>query len=260
VNVLSIFQITTVERTSSTSGRVERPMSTDLAALVRANGYAIWTDFLDHPCLTRLRHQSDALLSTEHARNYPKSTRIWDLHIHGGAFVDVLTDTRLVPLLDALLGEGHLLSDYSLNQVQPGQPLDDWHIDYPYNEMTAPVSGAILGLQCVLAMDRFSDDNGATQLIAQTHHSPRSPTAPFGAPVVFDAAPGSLLVMAAATWHRSGLNRSQGPRAAVLMSFVERWVKPMSAPTDGLEEPIPQRLRTLLALDAAPETINGVPL
>jgi hypothetical protein len=66
-----------------------------------------------------------------------------------------------------------------------------------------------------------------------------------------------LAVMAAATWHRSGLNQSDRPRTAVLMSFVERWIKPMSAPTDGLEEPIPRRLRALLGLETAVETING---
>lgn len=235
-------------------------MPTELAMVVRADGYAVWPGFLDGACLARLRRGADALLATEHARRYPKSTRIWDLYLHGGSFVEVLTDDRLIPILDTLLGEGHLLSDYSLNQVGPGQPIDDWHIDYPYNEMPVLVSGAILGLQCVLTLNHFDQRNGATQLIGGTHRTPCRPTAPTTAPVIYEAEPGSLLVMAAATWHRSGLNQSDRPRTALLMSFVERWIKPMSAPTDGLKEPAPQRLRALLGLETATETINGVPI
>jgi hypothetical protein len=44
----------------------------------------------------------------------------------------------------------------------------------------------------------------------------------------------------------------------MLMSFVEGWIKPMSAPTDGLAQPLPERLARLLGLDAVVETINGV--
>ena len=235
-------------------------MPTELATTVQAQGYGVWHGFLAGARLARLRRDADTLLASEHARHYPKSTRIWDLYLHGESFVEVLTDDRLIPLLDSLLGEGHLLSDYSLNQVGPGQPIDDWHIDYPYNEMPALVNGAILGLQCVLTLDRFDHRNGATQLIGGTHHVPRRPDSPHTAPFIYEAEPGSLLVMAAATWHRSGMNQSDHSRTALLLSFVERWIKPMSAPGDGLEEPVPQRLRALLGLETATETINGVPI
>lgn len=232
----------------------------DLAAEVVANGYAIWNEFLDHEQVSAVREAATELFVSEYARPYPKSTRIWDLHLHGEPYVGVLTDPRLADLLDALLCERHLLSDFSLNQVEPGRPIDDWHIDYPYNEMPALVTGSILGLQCVLALDPFDDDNGATQLLPGTHAQPKRPSKPYGTPFTFKADPGTLLVMAAATWHRSGLNRSDRPRAAVLMSFVERWIKPMSAPTIGLIEPIAPRLADLLGQGAAVETINGVPI
>jgi ectoine hydroxylase-related dioxygenase (phytanoyl-CoA dioxygenase family) len=233
---------------------------TSLTTTVQTHGYAVWPSFLDGPRLATLRRAADELLNTEHARRYPKSTRVWDLYLHGEPYVDVLCDERLASVLDALLGDGHLLSDVSLNQVNPGQPLDEWHIDYPYNEMPTLVSGALLGLQCVLALDRFAEYNGATQLIEGTHQVPRQPAGQAAAHVVYEAEPGSLLIMAAATWHRSGLNRSDRPRTAVLLSFVERWIKPMSAPTAGLVEPIPPRLRSLLGLETAAETINGIPI
>lgn len=70
----------------------------------------------------------------------------------------------------------------------------------------------------------------------------------------------SLLVLAAAAWNHSGNNRSTAPRTAMLMSFVERWIKPMSAPVDGLARPLSPRLASLLGEHSSPETINGVPV
>jgi ectoine hydroxylase-related dioxygenase (phytanoyl-CoA dioxygenase family) len=232
----------------------------ELAARICDEGFAIWHGFLDSVRLADLRSAAAHLLTGEHAHRYPKSTRAWDLHLHGHPFIDVLMDPRLADLLNILLRDRHLLSDFSLNQVLPGQPVDDWHIDYPYNEMPTLVTGSILGLQCVLALDRFDEVNGATQLQPGTHRTPTRPAEPYGLSVSFDAEPGTLLVMAVATWHRSGPNRSSDPRTAMLMSFVEGWIKPMSAPTDGLNQPVPGRLASLLGLDAVVATINGVPI
>ena len=234
--------------------------ASELAQAIASDGYAIWPDFVHGEQLRVLKANAGVLLAGPHGRAYPKSTRAWDLHLHAGPYVEVLIDERMASLVDTLLGHGHLLSDFSLNQVNPHQPTDDWHIDYPYNEMPRLVSGSLLGLQCVLALDRFRPDNGATHLLPGTHTTPTKPAPQYESAVLFEAPAGSLLIMAAATWHRSGLNTSDRPRTAMLMSFVERWIKPMSAPTDGLAEPAPVRLRALLGLEAAAETINGVPL
>ncbi len=202
-----------------------------LIADVQKQGFAVWPRFLDATRCAEIRSLTTALAEGEHGIRFPKSTRVWDLYRHGDRFVDLLADPALSSLLDGLLGENHLLSDYSLNVVQPGQPVDGWHVDYPYNEMPAPVTGSVLGLQCVLALDAFSATNGATQLVpgSQTRTGRPDPDTVTDH-VVFDCEPGSLLVMAAATWHRSGFNASSGPRSAILMSFVERWVRPMTDP------------------------------
>ncbi len=232
---------------------------TGTAAAVREQGYAIWPGFLGPTALDELRCLAAALTSGPHANRFPKSTRVWDLYRHGEPFVDVLRRHDLTRLLRDLLGEHYLLSDYSLNVVGPGQPVDDWHLDYPYNEMPALVTGSLLGLQCVLALDTFGRDNGATMLIPGSHHTPRRPK-PTAAttPASFEAEAGSLLVMAAATWHRSGFNRSADPRAAVLLSFVERWVRPMSDPPEPGPWATTDPLRIMFGMQRPPETINGV--
>lgn len=204
-----------------------------LAEVVREEGAAVWRTFLDKGALDHVRSATTALAQGSHAHAYPKSTRVWDLFRHGDIFVDLLSDRPLNALLTELLGEHHLLSDCSLNVVHSHQPIDDWHIDYPYNEMPTLVAGSVLGLQCVLAVDAFTSENGATQFVPGSHAPPRRPvvTEVRGA-VIFEAEPGDLLVMAATTWHRSGHNTSGEPRTAILLSFVERWVRPMLDPPE----------------------------
>lgn len=226
---------------------------------VHKQGFAVWPGFLTGQRCDAVRLLARQLADSEHANRYPKSTRVWDLYRHGDEFVELLGEPMLTAVLDELLGVNHLLSDYSLNVVQPGQPVDGWHIDYPLNEMPSRVSGSVLGLQCVLAMDSFSSSNGATQLVPTSHLRLDRPDAEADLDhVVFDAEPGTLLIMAAATWHRSGFNSSTTPRSAVLMSFVERWVRPMSEPPEPGPWGHTDALRILLGMQRPPETINGV--
>ncbi len=233
---------------------------TDLVETLHRDGFAVWPGFVTGDRLDRLAGTVAATLAGGHAQRFPKSTRAFDVYRLDGAFVELVGDGRLAGLLDAVLGTGHLLSDLSLNSVNPGQPVDDWHIDYPFTEMHAMLPGGVVGVQCVLAMSPFTPTSGATNLLPGTHRRPRRPGPVTGEPVLFEARPGDLLVMAAATWHRSGFNAGDTHRDAILLSFVERWVRPMSAPTDGLAEPVPDRLAELLGLTRPVETINGVPI
>lgn len=232
-----------------------------LAQEVRHAGAAVWPRFAEGQQLVDLRTAAYQLTIGHHALHFPKSTRVWDLYRHGQCFLDLLTAPQLHEVLHHLLGVHFLLSDFSLNVVHPHQPIDDWHIDYPYNEMYQLVSGSLLGLQCVLALDEFTTQNGATQYIPGSHADPRRPAPEdIGTSTVFHAQPGTLLIMAAATWHRSGVNTSSSTRAAILLSFVERWIRPMSGPPETGPWSSTEALRLLLGVQRPPETINGVPV
>lgn len=230
-----------------------------IAAEVLTQGFAIVPDFLGPDSVRTLRQAARTLAAGGHGHHYPKSIRVWDLFRHGPQFADILTNTRLTSTLNDLLGRHHLLSDYSLNIVNPGRPIDDWHIDYPYNEMQSLLDGGILGLQCVLALDDFDTRNGATQLIPRSHRPPRRPDpSEVDSATTFEARAGDLLMMAAATWHRSGVNQTSTDRAALLLSFVPRWVRPMVDPPEPGPWAPTDALRILLGIERPPETINGV--
>lgn len=237
------------------------PSAQSVAASVRERGAGIWPGFLNDAQLQALRNKTDELLTTDHTLAFPKSSRVWDLYRHGQVFVDLLSLRHLEQLLLLVLGKHYLLSDYSLNVVNPGQPRDDWHLDYPFNEMPTLVHGSVLGVQCVLTLDTFTADNGATQYLPVSHRPPQHPDpSASDEHETFHASAGTLMIMAASTWHRSGYNATEHSRSAILLSFVERWIRPMSDPPEPGPWSTTPAMRLLLGQERPPETINGVPI
>jgi ectoine hydroxylase-related dioxygenase (phytanoyl-CoA dioxygenase family) len=233
----------------------------ELAARVREDGVGQWPDFVTGPTLDGLRADARRLATGRRALHFPTSTRVWDLHLHGPRFVELLDHADLAALLDDLLGPEHLLSDHSLNVVHGDGRPDRWHVDYPYNEMRDLTDGPILAIQCVLALDDFTVDNGATRHLPRSHRPPRRPPPglDLDGPALLAKA-GTLTVLAAATWHRSGRNTTGTPRSAILLSFVEGWIRPMTGPPEPGPWAHDARTRRLLGLERPPETIDGHPV
>jgi ectoine hydroxylase-related dioxygenase (phytanoyl-CoA dioxygenase family) len=204
-------------------------------AAIRKHGLVRWDRFVTGDHLDRLRTAAAALVASEHCEVQSRSLRVWNLFSHGVEFTRLLSEPRLRTLCTGLLGDGYILSDYSINAVHQGAVQDPWHVDYPYNEMPRPVASPDpLGLQCVLALDRFHRDNGATQYVRRSHRRELPGVVETGRELVerFEAQPGDLMVMHAATWHRAGLNTTPDGRTALVLSFVQRWVRPIVAPRD----------------------------
>lgn len=200
------------------------------------DGVCRWNGFLNAGRVEALQRTCTALLETGSVEVQTRSIRVWNLFARGPEFTDLLLDPRLQALCGGLLGDGYLLSDYSINAVYPGARQDPWHLDYPYNEARLPLhSQTPLGLQCILAVDSLDQHNGATQYIRGSHRAASPPVVDSSALLAvqrFDGRPGDLLVMHAATWHRAGLNRTNALRVAVVLSFVPRWVRPIIASRD----------------------------
>lgn len=228
----------------------ELPM---LELALRTCGAYRWNGFLTGENLRRIQLRCRELLDGDDVETQSRSLRVWNIFAHGSDFQELLLDSRLTSVCTAVLGPGYLLSDYSLNAVYSGAMPDPWHIDYPYSEAIEPVSSvAPLGLQCVMAIDAFDATNGATQFVLRSHTTDdhqRKTEGAEGGRRLFDGRPGDLLIMHAGTRHRAGRNTTAALRTGVVMSFVQRWVRPLIAAKEvaaSLDDDAPDELRALL--------------
>ncbi|MGW4795371.1 phytanoyl-CoA dioxygenase family protein [Nonomuraea sp. NPDC004297] len=218
---------------------------------MQSKGYYIWRSFQDAAFCKELQAQANIILTSKLAKFRFNSTRVFELYRHGDIFVKLMCDSRLLELIEILLGKYPFLSDFSLNRVGSNEPPDKWHIDYPYTYMSNIVRGSLLGLQCIMPLSPFTAETGATQFVPGSYTQFSKPTfdPPADSVVTFTAEPGDLLILAASTWHRAGVNTTRDPRTAVVSSFVESWVIPMITPVgDGPWATAPL-VRQLLGLD-----------
>lgn len=230
---------------------------------LREHGYYVWPSFLAEDAVTSYREHCLDLLdpSLPYAQTHSSSIRVWNLMNYGDVFINLLFDERLRSSVTAILGEGFLLSDFSLNVVFPHNKPDKVHMDYPFNEMRGELAHGILSVQCILALDDFTLENGATEFIPKSHRNYYLPAKDEKlAFKKFVAPKGSLLIMTSSTWHRAGVNRSNSNRMAILLCFVERWIRPMI----GLDELSAEMLRgashdlqMLLGVLREPEEVGG---
>ncbi len=217
---------------------------------IHTAGFYIWRGFQGAAACEALRSRAAGLLHGDAARRFPNSTRVLELYRHGDDLVELMCHPGLLTLTASLLGECPILSDFSLNQVCHGELPDIWHLDYPFNYMRTVVSGSLLGVQCIMPLSPFTAGNGATQFVPGSHRRYRHPPAEVpGEVATFTAVPGDLLIIAASTWHRAGLNATAAPRTAVLFSFVENWVRPMTGPPEPGPWSATPATRQLLGLE-----------
>lgn len=114
------------------------------------------------------------------------------------------------------------------------------------------IGRALLSINIFVALDAFTAENGATQVVPGTHQHEAAPssgyleahaqnvTCPAGTAIVFDST----------LWHRGGWNRSDSVRMAMNLQFTKSYVRqqidyPRALPT-RLTDKLPERTRQLL--------------
>jgi ectoine hydroxylase-related dioxygenase (phytanoyl-CoA dioxygenase family) len=134
--------------------------------------------------------------------------------------------------------------------------LGKWHCDYPYHWGAGAASfvptgtgETVLGVQRNVCISEFSKVRGATVFKLGSHALDKGPPdewgthsayadprfraahrVPYSGPEadVVEAPAGSILVYDARTWHRAGVNRTEQPRAAMILAHIPRYVMPKS--------------------------------
>lgn len=251
----------TYPRTASAGQGVDPAIAdADLARVLR-DGYVILPDLLSADQLVAIKEAVDPLLD-RHGRNPfegEATQRIYSV-LNKTRACDVIADhPRVLALLDRLLLPNYLLSMLQVINILPSERAQMLHTDDAFYPLPRPRKA--LGAATIWAIDDFTADNGATDIIPGSHlWGDQAPDPADRQPVVMSA--GSCVFFPGTLWHGGGANRSKSPRLAVTAQYCEPWVRPQEAFTLSMTRDtvraVSEDIRRMLGYSIHPPFIGQV--
>jgi ectoine hydroxylase-related dioxygenase (phytanoyl-CoA dioxygenase family) len=194
-----------------------------------------------------------------------RSQRVYSLAGKGAAFLRLAEQPDVLALVDRVLLPSYLLSTEQSIRLHPGEAAQSWHTDDAFYPWPRP-RPAPLAITVVWAIEDFTADNGATELVPGSHRwgdeHPDAPGARSVAPVAAVMPAGSVLVFDAALWHRGGHNRSAGTRLAISPQYCQPYLRTQESqllvvPPDAARA-CSDRVRALLGYSIHPPFLGQV--
>jgi len=187
---------------------------------VDIRGFTLVDSGLDAAALEGLRqgaeglHQAQAAMASEGFE--PDRDIVRCPLAEDDRFLDVATLPVILDIARRLMGETSVLLQQNVifNQPAVAQYQSRWHRDLPYQHFTASERLAISVLLC---LEDFTAETGGTVVIPGSHRLEEFPSTRFVAAHEggIEARAGSLIVMDAMIYHRTGVNRSPRVRRGI---------------------------------------------
>ncbi len=195
---------------------------------VITDGYTIVPDVLDADDIAALRQALDPWLQRKHmGRNNFEghdSERVYALLAKSEVFERVITNPVILPIVDGLLEPNYLLSAALAIKLHPGETEQPFHCDN--SNLPATQRAAVQGVSTIWAIDDFTAENGATEIIPGSHRWEGERPAPDDErrqKILMKA--GSVVVFHGSLYHRGGANRSGQPRLAITPQYCQPWLR-----------------------------------
>jgi fumagillin biosynthesis dioxygenase len=152
-----------------------------------------------------------------------KNRRVFMLFVWDAIFVELIRHPLALRYVNRTIGD-FLISNFSANVTAPGAGgmylhADQYYVPQPW---TAPFAVNVAWL-----LDDFTDENGATRVVAGSHRSLSDFAAAPVETVAVEGPAGSIMVMDGRLWHQTGANRTESVhRAGLFGYYVQPWIRP----------------------------------
>ena len=230
------------------------------ASTVRREGFVVLEHVLSPEEVAAMRAALAPYLQGEHmGRNDFEgfhTERVYALLAKDPALALLVEHPRLLSIVDRLLEPHYLLSAFLAIHVHPGETAQGWHFDD--GGCRVPLPRPMHGVSAIWALD----ENGATQVIPQSHLWGDDAPAPDGRDAVSICMPaGSVLVLAGTLQHRGGASRGGGTRLGVTPQYCQSWLRQIEnmalAVPPHLARRLSSRVQELLGYSIAEPSFMG---
>jgi ectoine hydroxylase-related dioxygenase (phytanoyl-CoA dioxygenase family) len=189
-----------------------------------------------------------------------QTERVYALLAKDPALALLVEHPRLLAIVDRLLAPHYLLSAFLAIHVHPGETPQGWHFDD--GGCRVPRPRAMYGVSAIWALDDFTAENGATQVIPRSHLWGDDAPPPDGREAVSICMPaGSVLVLAGSLVHRGGASSGRTTRLGVTPQYCQPWLRQLEnmalAVPPQLAAGLSPRVQELLGYSIAEPSFMG---
>jgi ectoine hydroxylase-related dioxygenase (phytanoyl-CoA dioxygenase family) len=234
-------------------------------ARLQSEGHVVLRDVAGPDLLRRIRGElAPYLVSAPFGRNDFEgfhSQRLYALLTKAPTTAELVAHPAVLKLVDAVMDGPCLLSANIAINVHPGETAQTLHPDDGYCGMARPRRP--FGVSAVWAIDDFTMENGATEIIPGSHlfgSEPIAETDPRIRPIEMSA--GSVVVFLGTTLHRGGANRSDSVRLGITPQYCQPWMRQIEnmslAVPPAVVATLPTRVQELLGYSILPPFIGYV--
>ncbi len=178
-----------------------------------------------------------------------RTLRVYNLLAHGTLWQELAIDPTVLPVVEGVLDRGCLMSSLSSIRIQPDEVAQPIHADDQVIPLGKPHAPTVCNT--MWALTDFTEDNGATRVIAGSHLQDHDPD--YGAP--YDSAPaemprGSVLIWHGSLWHGGGANTTGEDRIGIAANYCAGFIRQQENQQLGLAPDLvatfPTRLQELV--------------
>jgi ectoine hydroxylase-related dioxygenase (phytanoyl-CoA dioxygenase family) len=204
-----------------------REVTEDLRSFER-DGFVVLENAVDADVLECIRSEMSPWLGDDAYRGRNDfegnlSNRVYALLAKAPAIATLVEHPWVIAMLDELLLPHFLLSANLAINLLPGETAQQFHIDDDFYRVPRPRPA--ISVSAIWAIDDFTADNGATEVIPGSHRwGDEVPQVDHDVVKVVMPA-GSIVVFAGTLWHRGGANNSDRPRLAITPQYCEPWAR-----------------------------------
>lgn len=212
-------------RYKSTAGSqqvIDPAIITDAMAQLNRDGYIIIEKLFTEEAMDALKADVRPRFKHEAGRNNFEglaTQRLYTMMAETDIANPMVEHPLILGLLDKIFEPNYLLSQLQVINIHPGEAAQPLHYDdgfYPW-----PRPRRALGAATIIAVDDFTEDNGATVAIPSSHlWGDKYPDDDDKARLIKAVMPkGSVLFFLGTLWHGGGANESDTPRMCLTAQY-----------------------------------------